>query len=60
MPIFQGVRSGADVQYMLEVLLPLRENCGCVCRLVLNVDTDDVIHMLKTDTSIEWMVQLNL
>ena len=32
----------------------------CCCRLALNVDMDDVVHMLKTDTSIAWLPQLNL
>jgi hypothetical protein len=32
----------------------------CRCRLALNVDVDDIVHMLKTDTSIDWLPQLNL
>ena len=32
---------------------------NCLCRLALNVDTDDVIHKLRDDATLAWMKQLN-
>jgi len=40
--------------------LAFSESVCFVCRLALNVSTDDVVTVLKSDTSLPWMAQLNL
>jgi len=59
----QAVRRHAWVLHdeaALSAATSLLSHVVLLCRLALNVDTDDVIHKLRNDETISWMKKLNL